>query len=226
MSLRPAFAAFFSALALGAVVAAPAAGQPTATPPRIAFEEHAVVVDGLAAGGRLVLSGAATGRDGYQRYLFRHEEVLTADATGAARLELERPLPAESVWFAVDLASGALAVAAPEGTDLREVAVPAGALRQALDGLDEERRYLYVLLVRAAAAAAAPEEPGAWTMAVGDGAPSDGDGREDGRVSALLADLSPLGDAGPPPPAQLAPGFVLVAVDAMTLDFYAVTLAR
>jgi hypothetical protein len=36
----------------------------------------------------------------------------------------------------------------------------------------------------------------------------------------------PLAPDGPPPPARLAPGFVLVAVDAMTLDFYAVTLAR
>lgn len=227
MSVRPSGAAFCSFLVLAANLAAPAAAQPAAAAPaRITFEEGAVVVDGVAAGGRLVLSGAATGREGFQRYLFRHEEVLTADATGTARLELDRPLPADSVWFAVDLASGELAVAAPEGTELREVPVPARALRQALDGLDEERRYLYVLVVRPTPAAAAEEAAAAWTGAIGDGAPSDGDGRQDGRVSALLAELEPLAAEGPPPPAALAPGFVLVAVDPLTLDFFAVTLAR
>lgn len=220
MTLRLPLAASLAILGFGVVAdAAPAA------PPRISFEERAVVVDGLAAGGRLALSGAATGREGYVPYLFRHDEVLTADATGTVRLELDRPVPEDSVWFAVDMADGQLAIAAPDGTELREVALPARALRQALDGLDDERRFLYVLVVRPAAASAAPEEAGAWTMAVGDGSESDGDGRQDGRVSALLVDLKPLGE-GPPPPEKLAPGLVLVAVDAMTLDFYAATLAR
>jgi hypothetical protein len=220
MTARP-----FVVLLLLAAAAAVLAAAPASAAPRIAFEERAVVVDGLAADGRVALSGAATGRDGWVPFLYRHDEVLTADATGAVRFELDRPLPADSVWFAVDLADGALTVAAPEGTALREIAVPARALRAELDGLDDERRYLYVLVVRPASAAAAPEEAGAWTMSVGDGAESDGDGRQDGRLRALLAGLEPLG-AGPPPPERLAPGLVLVAVDATTLDFYAATLAR
>jgi hypothetical protein len=117
-------------------------GQAGAAELNISFEERAVVVDGLAADGRLALSGAATGRDGYVPNLYRHDEVLIADATGTVRLELDRPVPADSVWFAVDMADGALAIAAPEGTELREVALPARSLRQALDGLEEERRFL------------------------------------------------------------------------------------
>jgi hypothetical protein len=218
MTTRP----LASSLLLAAVIVLMAA--PASAAPRIAFEERAVVVDGLAADGRMALSGAATGRDGYVRYLFRHDEVLTADATGVVRLELDRPVPEDSVWFAVDFADGALAVAAPEGTALREIAVPARALRAELDGLDDERRFLYVLVVRPASAAATPEEAGAWTMSIGDGAESDGDGRQDGRLRALLAGLEPLG-TGPAPPERLAPGLVLVAIDAMTLDFYAATLA-
>lgn len=219
MKLRLPLAASLALLVLGA------AGDATAAELHISFEERAVVVDGLAADGRLALSGAATGRDGYVPYLYRHDEVLTADAAGTVRLELDRPVPADSVWFAVDMADGVLAIAAPEGTELREVAMPARSLRQALDGLDEERRFLYVLLVRPAAAAAAPAEAGAWTMTVGDGGEGDGDGRQDGRVSALLAGLTPLAE-GPPPPEKLASGLVLVAVDAMSLHFYAATLAR
>lgn len=206
------------ALTFTAVLATSAGAEPA-----IAFEESAVVVDGLAVGGRVALSGAAIGRDGYVRFLFRQDEVLTADAVGSVRLELDRPLPAESVWFAIDLDGGELTVAAPDGAELREIAMPGRALRPELDGLDDDRRFLYVLLVRPAAAA--PGEAGAWTTTVGDGSESDGDGREDGRLSALLSGLAPLGDS-PPAPERLAPGLVFVAVDPMTLEFYAATLGR
>jgi len=202
---------------LGAQV--PAFGAPG---PQVAFEDSSVVVDGLAPGAEAVLLGVGRGISGFLPYQVSFAELVTADAAGAVRLELERPMPEVSVWVAVALADGAYTLAAPEGSELRQVALPARAIPASLARLEDARRSLQVLWVRPVGSPPA-EVSGGWTARVDDGSALDGDGGENRRLAVVLDLLAPIG-ASPAPPAKVAAGDVLVGVDVETLEVYAVRL--
>jgi len=193
-----------------------------AAEPRISFEEQAVVVEGLAAEAEAVLLGVGRGVAGFVPYQMSVAEVVAADDAGAARLELGEPLPTISVWVAVALADGGYALAAPEGSEVRQVALPKRAIPASLARLEDTRRSLQVLWVRPAGD---PPSAGAggWTARVVDGSGLDGDSAEDRRLSVVLDLLEPLGTS-PPPRAPVISGDVLVGIDLDTLEVYAVRL--
>jgi hypothetical protein len=87
-----------------------------------------------------------------------HLEQIAVDTGGAGsvRLDLGKPVPAQSIWFAVDLASGQFAVRAPEGYPLRPFDLPANAIPGTLNRIEIARRLLLVVLVRPGI--------GAWTL--------------------------------------------------------------
>lgn len=88
--------------------------------PVVSFEANAVVVSGVAAGGRVALLGVGREPVEYSGRVVRSEAVLAdEDGDGRVRLELERAVPWRSLWAAVDLADGAAVLAAPEGYPLR-----------------------------------------------------------------------------------------------------------
>jgi hypothetical protein len=192
----------------------------TAAPPTISFEEQAVVVEGLAAGADTILFGAGRGVAGFLPYQTRFSERRTADAEGTARFELAQPLPTSSVWVVVDLAAGGATLAAPEGSELREVHFPGRGLPASLERLEDARSGLEVLWVRPLGTAPEPAEgAGAWGGRVRDGSGRDGDDREDRRLSVRLDLLDAIG-ASPPAPARLTAGDVLVGIDTETLEIY------
>lgn len=186
-----------------------------ATVPEIAFEGEAVVVS-AAPGARVALFGVGRLSGTPLPAQVRFAELLDIDGLGAARYESAYGVPTWSVWAAVDLASGEVAVAAPAGGELRWREVPRRALRAELDGLDETRRFLELLLVRPESAPGA-SDGAAWSRGFGDGGEGDDDGATDGKVRVAPWLLDPLGDA-PAAPSRFAPGDVLVAVDPDTLE--------
>ena len=189
--------------------------------PALEFEEDAVVAGGVTPGAPVAWIGVARDRDGFMPHRLSVWQVVDADATGVARLELGQPVPATATFVAVDLAAGEMAVAAPAGTLLREVAFPHQAIPASLRRLDDARSNLAVLWARPATDGSG----GAWGGAVSDGGGRDGDAVEDHRVQVLLDLLEPLGTS-PAPPETLAAGDVLVGIDLDTLDIYAVRLVR
>jgi hypothetical protein len=208
-------AAFSSTFA--AALSAPlfAAAQP-AVNPTLSFEDRAVVASGMTPGGCVVWFAAT--RELNQGALdWSHLEQLAADSGGAGsvRLDLGKPVPAQSIWFAVDLASGQFAVKAPEGYPLRPFDLPANAIPATLNRIEIARRLLLVVLVRPGV--------GAWTLRVGDGGPGDADGVADGTVRADLAQLAPIGNS-PSALQALSPSDVLLVVDQERMDFLAVHL--
>ena len=148
------------ALALGLVLlAAPLFAAP---PPEISFEPEAVVAQGITAGGEAVWFSVA--REVSRRSINvvpRHSVARDEDGDGAVRLELGQEVPLRSIWFAVDLTTGDAAMAVPEGFPLLEMDLPANAIPAALDRLELQRRFAYLLLVRPGV--------GAWHLRVGDG---------------------------------------------------------
>jgi hypothetical protein len=197
--------------------ALPAGAQPT-----IGFEENAVVASGVTPGGSVVWFGIARERPGRITQVVRRDPVLPdSDGDGVARLDLGRSVAVQSIWAAVDLTSGSFAVATPEGTPRREVALPGNSFRRsprgAVEALQDARQFLEILVVR-------PGE-GAWSLSVGDGGASDADLQPDGGVQAALTSMRPLGTAKTALD-QLLPGDVVVVIDPRQMEFYAATFGK
>lgn len=183
----------------------------SAPPLRLRFEPQAVVAEGISPGNAAVFFSIAREVSGYATTTVHRQDVLAdSDADGIVRFELDREVPFKSVWFAVDLATGQLAVAAPEGFPLREVPFPARAIPALLNRVDLQRPLVEIVLVRPAV--------GAWAVRAGDGGDNDDDGEADGTLRAALSALTPLGDS-PPPPERLSRNDLLLVLDPQRLDY-------
>jgi hypothetical protein len=185
-----------------------------AAPFRVVLETDAVVASGVTPKGQVVLLGVTReiGEDDYPT-VRRHLQVLVDDdGNGAVRYPVEGGIPLRSVWAVVDLTSGDHDEAAPEAFGLRRVNWRGRGLQRRSDGKDavEDRRTLLELL-------AARPGVGAWALRVGDGDPSDGDGRIDGRLEGVLDRLQPLA-ASPPPPAVFERDDLVLALDPAALE--------
>jgi hypothetical protein len=203
-------------LALLAVVCAAA----TSAAPTIVFDDESVSVSEITASGRVAFFSMAFERAGFRDRLTRRDDLLTdEDGDGTVRVDLERPVPPASLWVAVDLATGELALALPEGSPFREVAFPARGLGAELRWLEDRRNLLDLFLVRAGNGA----DAGAWGISLADGGSGDDDRSQNRSIRAATLDFRPVGDS-PQPPERLAPGDLLVGFDPDTLELYAVRL--
>lgn len=207
-------------LAVTALSCLPTAATAQEAALQVAFEGSAVIASGVSPGGTVAwFSIWREFPDAFLTVSRIDETSVDDDRDGAVRLEVDRTVPQQSVWVAVDGATGAFAVAAPEGHTLRTGTFGPGAIRVGPGGsgdfLLQDDRYLQVLLVRPGT--------GAWGGPVGDGGASDEDGEANGRIVFPLERLEPLGDSPPLLPPVFKPGDLLVAIDVDSLD---TTVAR
>ena len=189
-------------------VAAPAFGAP----PVVTFEPQAVTASGVTPRGRVVWF--SVGREisnRASRVVPRIQQAIDDDGDGKVRLDLKQDVPLRSIWFAADLETGEAGVAAPGDFPLLEAELPARALPAALNRLDLERQFVYLVLVRPGA--------GAWTLRVGDGGSSDDDGQPDGTLRAALASLEGIGPSPAPPPERFSPKDLLLVIDPSRMEF-------
>lgn len=192
-----------------------------AADPSIEIEEGALAVSGITPKGEVVWFGVARETSEYSATVVRRDLVLAdEDGDGKVRLELGRPVPVFSVWIAVDLATGAWAAAAPEGSTAAEVPAthrPRGRGEPGRpDWVEIQRDYVEVAVIR-------PGE-GAWGLTLGDGGQDDGDGAPDGRLTASLARMRGLGHS-PAAPERFSPRDVVAVIDPNRMEFYVETLA-
>lgn len=193
--------------------------RPATAEPVLAFEERAVVATGLTPKGEVVWFSVAKQIEGGMAHFVRRDDVLPdTDGDGTVRFELDRTVPLQSIWVAVDLATGAAAVGTPEGYTLRDASAPPGRGRGAAgrpDWVEEGRELLELLVVR-------PGQ-GAWGMTLGDGGANDDDGRGDGRITAVLARLRAVGanPASPAPLDRFQPKDLVFAVDLDRMEILA-----
>jgi hypothetical protein len=177
-----------------------------AEPPQISFEADAVVATGTSPKGQTVWFSVAREISRQSTKIVPHYEIGSDDdGDGMVRLELGKEVPLRSIWFAVDLATGETSVATPPDFPLLEVDLPGKAIPAALNRLELQHRFAYLLLVRPGV--------GAWLLRAGDGGESDEDGEPDGTLRAALSSLTPIEEGGPPPPERFSPKDVLLIID-------------
>lgn len=210
-----------SSLAVSLSISAAVFAQPAVPkPPEISFQPRSVVVDGITAQGQVVWYSVAreVAEDDVATLVRRSGVRADEDGDGKVSWDLEADVPLRSIWVAVDLATGRLAVATPEGYPLRRVGWRGRGLGRddaRADRVEDLRTYADVLLVR-------PGE-GAWRLTAGDGSELDEDGAADGKLAVALDRMRPLegvegsegtvkaGEAAPP--SRFSPKDVVVLID-------------
>lgn len=178
--------------------------------PEILFQQRSVTVVGLSPRGQTIGFGIAReiAEDDVATVVRRVQVLTDDDGDGKAEWTLDRDLPLRSIWVAVDLATGGVAAAAPEGYPLRRVDWRgAGIVRgnPRADRVEDARSFAEVLLVR-------PGQ-GAWRLTLGDGSDLDADGKPDGKLAAALDQLEPVPGTSAPPPDRFDPRDVVVLID-------------
>ena len=192
-------AIWWTAVAL-ALVARAAAAEPD-----LVFEQTAVTVKGLTPAGQAVLFSISWVSEKGVEQLVRRESLLPdSNEDGEVRKDLGQKIPRKSIWFAVDLESGGLAVRQPRSFLLAKAPFPVWSLPPSLDHFELRRDFVQLVLVR--------PRVGAWGGRVRDGFASDPDGERNGIVQVQLDRFWPLGDS-PLTPKALAPGDLLLLVD-------------
>jgi hypothetical protein len=202
---------FFKPYLLFLVLPAIAFAQPPSGPPgpAITFDKSSVAVAGISPKGKAVLFSVAreVADDDVATVVRRSQVLPDDDGDGGVKLDLGHDVPFRSVWVAVDLATGQVAAAAPEGYPLRLVNWRGvGIVRgnSHADRVEDARAFAEVLLVRPGA--------GAWQLTVGDGSAGDDDGAADGKIAAALDRMTPVAGTDPPP-ARFDPKDVVVLID-------------
>ena len=207
---------FFKPYLLSLVLPALAFAQPPSSPrgPAIAFDKSSVSVSGISLKGQAVLFSVAReiSEDDVATVVRRSQVLPDDDGDGVVKLDLGRDVPFRSVWVAVDLATGQVAAAAPEGYPLRlvnwrGVGIVRGNAHA--DRVEDARTFAEVLLVRPGT--------GAWELTVGDGSAGDDDGAADGKLAAALDRMTPVAGTDPPP-ARCDPRDVVVLIDPNRLE--------
>jgi hypothetical protein len=208
----------------GWAIASLAPGLTAQTPPlTLAFEPQAATIAGATPGGDVVLWCVYRERLArVSTHVGKLGDRVSADAGGGARLDLGRDVPGLSVWAAVDLASGQVALASPGGFQWTEIDPKGRRIDKALGRLAVDRHELSVLLVRPGLA---PDSSGSWQLDVFDGGALDEDGAYDGSLRASLAAFLPDRKAGHAPP-RFEAGDVVVAVDPADLAAFSLTVGN
>ena len=194
-----------------------------AAEPAVSFSDAAVGADHLTPGGKVAYVFVSREHRGWHSTVVRRDGLVTADASGAVRLDLERELSPRSVWAFVDMTTGERVLAAPDPDGLRAIDLPGNSLRRNARGviamLQDQRQVLELLVVRPGA--------GAWGLTVGDGGASDADGANDGTISVAFASSRAVAAESPEAaPDQLEAGDIVVVIDPRTLQCYAAAVGE
>ncbi len=201
--------------ALAAVCVPPISPLAAQVVPELAFsfEESVIYLEDATPGGEVVWFSIASESSDYASTTVPRFSVSSADALGSANFELPDGVPPHSIWAAVDLTTGAYALAAPGDYPLRLAAFPSDALKvgknDQVDQLAIQRSDLHILVTRS--------RVGAWVGRFSEGAPDDTDGAADGVLTAELVGFRALGES-PVAPDAYADGDLVIAIDPINME--------
>ncbi|HEV7669330.1 MAG TPA: hypothetical protein VGS22_12465 [Thermoanaerobaculia bacterium] len=182
-------------------------------PPRWTFFSRSASLSGLTPGAKITWFSIS--REFYDYGLsirLRNGTATDLDNDGQEKIEIDGDLSPASIWAAVDIATGAFALATPSGRPIDLVAIH-GNPRSSLHKIDfEDRDYLYAFLVR--------PNVGAWWARIGDGGPDDEDGESNRRIELPLAVMAPF-EGSPAPPDRIDRDDFVFAIDPNRLEVFA-----
>jgi hypothetical protein len=164
-----------------------AAGGHAATV-HVSIDDTHVVVQGVSARGPVLLIGFQRWMRGYEPVFRRIERVIDADERGRLQFPLPDTQPIDSFWVAVDLSTGDFGSAVPKSPGTRGKDLPPQALvrggKGRVEAVESDGDHAYVVVIRPGRAV--------FRGTVGDGAPSDDDGKADGRLRIAARHLQKL----------------------------------
>lgn len=209
MSSRSAAASPVIAAVLCALVCASSFAAPPASL-TIALGDHSLTASPVTPGGQAVLAGV----DRESATFFFNDTHYTdaqAESGGTATFSIDRGITPRSVWIAVDVATGRVAIVTPAGSPYRPrpsaaKSANARAASIAIDGTSVD-----LLLIRPGT--------GAWRLSAGDGAAMDADGLQNQTLTLAAADFEPLAGTAAAP-SELAPHDLLIGIDALRQEYF------
>jgi hypothetical protein len=195
----------------------PAVAQPTVSSPSLVVAAQAVTAGGMTPGGDVVWFAMVRKVQSYEASYGRQQGVVQADAQGQVQIVSGGAVPPLSIWVVVDLATGAYAMASPDGfspltfdltADALAVSADAGA-----DQLVDVADHAEVLLVRPG--------KGAWGKSIGRGGADDVSNAADTAYRLPLDRLAAIRAADGPAAGKFLAGDLVVVVhpEAMAIGF-------
>jgi hypothetical protein len=198
---------------------AQASAQPLAGGPALTVSATAVVATGMSPGGEVVWLAMTRKVEAYEAIYVRRHGTVQADAKGQAQLPVTEAITRQSIWVAVDLATGAWATASPAGFVPLAFELPAEALEvrggALADRLIDAADYGEVLLVRPG--------KGAWGTSIGRGGADDESAAGEAVFRLSLDKLLPLPGTLVPSPGKLNSKDVIFVLHPRAMAIAAVT---
>jgi hypothetical protein len=198
----------------------PLEAQTAAAPPTLTFSPQTVQVQGMTPGGTVVWFGMGLDVVEYSAMRSERQETAVADAQGGATLAFPSAVPPQSVWVAVDLATGAFALGSPPAFTPGRFNLAAGAIfsgtGSASDQLADPADCVHVLLVR-------PGQ-GAWAATIGRGGVNDQSSPTDASLRFSIESLVPLTPGAAAAPARLGAKDLLFVARPRTLEIGTATV--
>jgi hypothetical protein len=190
------------------LIATGLAALPAWSQPELTLEQTGVSVS-VTPGGSIALMGTLRSvSNGVSPLSFVGEVLTDDDADGWVSPELGFEVPWRSMWVAVELATGEVALGTPEGYRLRAVGLPED-LHPGAAALAHHADLATMMVVR-------PGQ-GAWLQHVNDGGSRDTDGEGNRSVAASLEGFEGLGPNPPGVLHALNPGDVVVMMNPLKM---------
>lgn len=201
--------------AVGSLAALSAAAQtPPPSPPEISFLADAVAASGVTAHGKVAWFAVAREIDDSVATIVRRSEVVEdSDGDGQVTFAIGGEVPWQSIWVAVDLATGLWSAATPEDYPLRWMNGADASIAEHTDG----KPALGVLLHGYLDILVARPQVGAWTQTVGDGGAGDLD-TLDGQVRVQPGQMLATVGTTAPAPEDFVPGDLIVSIDPNNME--------
>jgi hypothetical protein len=196
-----------------------AAAQQIPVGPAVSFTAQAVQVQGMTPGGIVVWFGIGRDVVEYSAIQSQRQQTTVADTQGTAVLAVANGVPAQSVWVAVDLKTGAYAQGSPAGFAAGRYELGGGALGLGSGALPDQlldrSDFVHLLLVRPG--------KGAWALTVGRGGADDESSPGDASLRVSFGKLEPL-VPGVAAPAKLNAKDLLFVAHPRTMELGILTI--
>lgn len=183
--------------------------QPAASALAFNFTAAGVTVSGASPRAAVYLYSLAREPRGYYTSVVQRDvQLVDSDGDGAVTWTFAKTVPPRSVWLAVDLSTGAAAVASLPGYPAVRQALDSNNLKNAvgdeIGALGAAGSLVAFIVVRPA--------DGVWGAAVGSRGPID-EGSENGKVTISAANLQPRLATAAAAPAKLKKGDVVFLIN-------------
>jgi hypothetical protein len=188
---------------------------------KIAFNGHSVTVNGASVRGVYIFSFAREPRGYYTSEVERDVKLADDNADGVVVWTFTGPIPPRSVWFAVDMTSGASAAEALPGYPAERMDLGTDHLKNEVGGeiptLAAAGSLVDFVVVRPGT--------GIWSAMVGSRGPAD-EGAEDGKVTISTFKLTPRLDTAPTAPTKLKKGDVVFIINTFNSNYGIATVGQ